>query len=204
MVGPTEAQMEELQTVLIKEDNKRYVVTTSTSALHIPYGNSFESLCKYCITEHGQNNCRLKITASIIWKKKVKLLKNYITSVTFEGIQDSVNLLETRLGAEYGWRPLNSVAEESGNIRTKKKTSPRTHKLFFAIQTLSKGIDYVVNANLEQLLLLLALLATLSLAISFYTATYLSFRSRSDVLGAGGQLPVIRDRAEVLKYVLIC
>ena len=85
-LGPTSAVVTEAQTLTVCEPGQRRIVSVDSKMPDIPYGDSFYTMCRYCITRQGSGT-RLQVTVGVTWAKSVMgMMKSYISKSAYEGM----------------------------------------------------------------------------------------------------------------------
>lgn len=87
-----------IETTHIKkaEEYLVYVVEVQAKTPQVPFGDSFETRTKYCITAEGQSSCKVKLSVSINFFKS-SMLKGVIKNASLKGFAEYAKLVSKTL-----------------------------------------------------------------------------------------------------------
>ncbi|CAO3627035.1 unnamed protein product [Cunninghamella blakesleeana] len=91
IVRMKEAEVEETQILLKKQDYLCYVVQISTKTAALPYADAFIPSVKYCITYINDSRCKLTCHLGVRWVKYV-MVKAIVTRAALKGMSDSIGV----------------------------------------------------------------------------------------------------------------
>ncbi|KAI9302210.1 hypothetical protein BJ944DRAFT_242579 [Cunninghamella echinulata] len=91
IVRMKEAEVEETQILLKKQDYLCYVIQISTKTPALPYADAFIPSVKYCITYINDSRCKLTCHIGVRWVKYV-MVKAIVTRAALKGMSDSIGV----------------------------------------------------------------------------------------------------------------
>uniref|UniRef100_A0A1I8HE59 VASt domain-containing protein n=1 Tax=Macrostomum lignano TaxID=282301 RepID=A0A1I8HE59_9PLAT len=107
-IGPKQTLVEETQTYVWCKPGKLHVVDCEVHNRDIPYGTSFHTLNRMCLTCRGPGRSHLTITSRTVFTRAVFLAKSFIESNVREGSQTYFRLMvDTLLDPNAGKTPIN-------------------------------------------------------------------------------------------------
>ncbi|KAI6182091.1 GRAM domain containing protein [Aphelenchoides bicaudatus] len=100
--GPKSSNVTEQQTLVEigKQAADGYVIKKEAMNSGVPYADSFNIYCTYCITRVNSNSCRLQVHAGLEFQKSVMgMFKGFIERMSINGINDYYKNLNNYLHA---------------------------------------------------------------------------------------------------------
>eukprot|EP00158_Paraphelidium_tribonemae_P008421 Partr_v1_DN28574_c2_g1_i8_m73963 putative transcription factor SipA3 len=119
MVKQKETECVEVQKILKRDEHLCYIVEHTAKTVNMPYGDSFQTCARYCITYISKTSSRLVITIGITWFKS-PFVKAIIKKEAMKGLSDSCQMFMNKTKAAL---MANSVTSGSGDEDSPKMLS---------------------------------------------------------------------------------